>query len=70
MKNFIISLWFKYKEWEYERKCLKHFGVKPTKIMLSQQDFDSLVEKLSAPPDPEVQKRLRELLNRRAPWSD
>ena len=66
--NFLWSLWYKYKEWRYERKCIKHFGMKPTKMYVSKEAYDALVERLNAPPDPEAQKRFREILNRRAPW--
>jgi uncharacterized protein (DUF1778 family) len=45
---------------------MKYFGVKPQKIYLSQEDYDKLAEKLNAPPDPEVQERLRKLLEREA----
>jgi hypothetical protein len=70
MKNFILFLWYRYKDWEYDRKCIKHLGMKPTKIYLSQKDFDSLQELLNAPPDPKVMERFREILNRPSPWSD
>jgi hypothetical protein len=68
--NFLWSLWYKYKEWRYERKCIKHFGMKPTKMYVSKEAYDALVERLNAPPDPEAQKRFREILNRRAPWDE
>jgi hypothetical protein len=68
--NFLWSLWYKYKEWRYERKCIKHFGMKPTKMYLSKEAYDALVERLNAPPDPEAQKRFREILNRRVPWDE
>lgn len=45
-------------------------GAKPERIVLPQKDFDALVERLNQPPDPEVQKRLKELLNRPAPWDN
>jgi hypothetical protein len=70
MRNLLLSLWYKYKDWQYERKCLKHLGMKPQKVYVSKEAYDALVERLSAPPDPEVQKRFREILNRRAPWDE
>lgn len=70
MKNFFWSLWYRYKEWKFERKCLKYFGCKPTKIYLSERDYDSLCKRLQEPPDPEAVKKLKELLNRPAPWDD
>ena len=68
MKNFILSLWYRYKDWEYERKCIKHLGMKPTKIYLSQKDFDSLQARLSEPP--KFNQGLSDLLSRKAPWDD
>ena len=70
MRNFILSLWYRYKEWEYERKCIKHLGMKPTKIYLSQDDFDNLQKRLAEPPDPKVVERFREIMNRKSPWND
>lgn len=70
MKNFIFSLWYRYKDWKYERKCIKHLGMKPTKIYLSQEDFDALVEKLNQPPNPKAVERLTEILNKKPPWSE
>jgi hypothetical protein len=40
----------------------------PEKIVLPAKDFDALVERLNEPPDPEVQKRFREILEKKAPW--
>jgi hypothetical protein len=69
MRNFLWSLLIKYKNWSYDRKVMKYFGVKPQKIYLSQEDYDKLAEKLNAPPDPEVQERLRKLFERECPWN-
>jgi hypothetical protein len=69
MRNFLLSLWYKYKHWRYERRCLKYFGAKPETIYLSQDDYDTLVEKINNP-DPEQIESLRKLLNRRAPWDE
>lgn len=66
MRNFFLSLWYKYKEWNYERKCIKYFGVKPEIIVLSQKNYDSLVEKLNEPP--EYNENLSKLLQKKAPW--
>ncbi len=70
MVNFILSLWYKYKDWRYERKCIKHLGMKPQKVYVSKEAYDSLVEAINKPPDPEAQKRFQEILNRRSPWDD
>jgi hypothetical protein len=69
MRNFLLSLWYKYKSYRYEQKCLKYFGAKPETIYLSQRDYDLLVEKINNP-DPEQIESLRKLLNRRAPWDE
>ena len=42
----------------------------PERIVLSQQDYDALVERINAPPDPEVQESIRKILNRKAPWDE
>lgn len=70
MVNFILSLWYRYKSWRYERKCMKFLGIKPTKMYVSKEAYDELVRRINEPPDPEVQKRFREILNRKAPWDD
>jgi hypothetical protein len=67
MKNFLVSLWYKYKEWRYERKCIKYFGAKPETIYVSQEDYDTLIEKINNP-DPEKIESLRKLLQRKSPW--
>lgn len=56
---------YKYKFEEFWGK-----GAKPERIVLPQKDFDALVERLNKPPDPEVQKRFREILNKPAPWDE
>ena len=70
MKNFLLTLWYNYKNWRWEQKCLKYFGAKPETIYVSKETYDFLIEKINAPPDPEVQKRFREILNKKAPWSE
>ncbi len=68
MRNFLLSLWYKWKNYQYERKCIKYFGAKPETIYLSQRDYDALREAINAPPSPEVQENLRKLFERKAPW--
>jgi hypothetical protein len=70
MKNFFLSLWFKYKSWQYERKCLKYFGAKPETIYVSAEDYDSLVKRLNEPPDPEAMERIKKIMERLPPWKD
>ncbi len=69
MKNFLWSLWYKYKEWEFERKCLKHLGMKPQKMYVSKETYDFLVEKINNP-DPEQIESLKRILQRKSPWDD
>ena len=70
MKNFFLNLYYKYKSWRYERKCIKYFGAKPEKIYLSQRDYDELVRRINEKPDSKVMERFRELMARRSPWDD
>lgn len=39
MRNFLWSLWYKYKEWRFERKCIKHLGMKPTKMYVTKEQY-------------------------------
>ena len=66
--NFLLSLWYRYKEWRYERKCIKHLGMKPTKMYVTKEQYDALVERLNEPPDPEAMEKIRRVLERKAPW--
>jgi hypothetical protein len=70
MRNFLLSLWYKYKSWRYEQKCLKYFGAKPETIYVSQEAYDKLIEIINRPPDPEQIESLRKLMNRKAPWDE
>ena len=53
-------------KWEFEKFWGK--GAKPETILLSAEDYDTLVERLNEPPDPKVMERFREILNKSAPW--
>ena len=70
MRNFILSLWYRYKEWDYERKCIKHLGMKPTKMYVTKEQYDALVERINAPPDPKVVERFREIMSKKSPWNE
>ena len=70
MKNFLWSLWYRYKDWRYERKCIKHLGMKPTKMYVTQEQYDALLEAINAPPDPEAVKRFKKIMSKKAPWND
>jgi hypothetical protein len=67
MKNFLLTLWYRYEEWRFQRICLKHLGVKPEKVYVSKETYDFLIEKINNP-DPEQIESLKRILNRRAPW--
>ena len=70
MKNFFLSLWFKYKNWQFERRCVKYFGAKPETIYVSAEDYDAMVKKINEPPDPEVMERIRKIMERIPPWEN
>jgi hypothetical protein len=55
-------------QWEFEKFWGK--GAKPERIVLPAKDFDALVERLNAPPDPKVVGRLKEIMSKKAPWDD
>ena len=53
-------------KWEFEKFWGK--GAKPEKIILSQRDFDALVEAINKPP--QYNENLAKLLTRKAPWNE
>jgi hypothetical protein len=72
-KEFWFSLNHGWDHMEYVHKFEEYWGKgswPPERIVLPAKDFDALVERLNEPPDPEVQERFREILNRKAPWDD
>jgi hypothetical protein len=70
MKNFLLSLWYRWKEYQYERKCIKHLGMKPQKMYVSKEAYDELVRRINEPPDPEQIESLRKILQRKSPWDE
>ena len=40
----------------------------PEKIILSEESFNALVERLNQPPDPAVVERIKEIMSKKAPW--
>lgn len=68
--NFFRSLYYRYKEWRYERKCLKHLGIKPQKMYVTKDAYDELVRMINSPPDPKVQESIKKLLTRETPWDN
>jgi hypothetical protein len=69
MRNFFVSLWYDYKHWRYERRCLKYFGCKPETICISREAYDELVRRINNP-DPEQIESLKRILQRKSPWDD
>jgi hypothetical protein len=69
MRNFFVSLWYDYKSWRYERKCIKYFGAKPETIYISKEAYDELVRRINNP-DPEQIESLKRILQRKSPWDD
>lgn len=68
--NFLRSLWYKYKEWRFERRCIKHLGMKPQKMYVTKEQYDALIKAINEPPDPErIAKTLR-VLEKKAPWEE
>ena len=55
-------------KWEFENFWGKN--AKPETILLSARDYDTLVERLNSPPDPETIEKLRKLMNRKSPWNE
>jgi uncharacterized protein (DUF1778 family) len=50
------------------RLCMKHLGMKPTKMYVSKEAYDELVRRINEPPDPKVMERFREIMNRKSLW--
>ena len=51
-----------------ERKL--RLAQEPEKILLSQEDFDFLVERLNQPPDPAIMEATKRILERISPWEN
>jgi hypothetical protein len=59
-----------YSQMVEDDKWMTYFGAKPEIIVLPAKDFDALMERINAPPDPKVVERFREIMNRKAPWDE
>jgi hypothetical protein len=70
IKYLFWNLWYKYKEWRFERKCIKHLGMKPTTMFVTEEQYDALVEAINKPPDPEVVERFKQIMSKKAPWDE
>jgi hypothetical protein len=55
-------------KWEFEKVWGKN--TQPEIIILSQENYDALVERLNEQPDPKAVERLTEILRKSAPWND
>jgi hypothetical protein len=51
-----------------ERKL--RLSQRPHTIYVSEEDYDELVRRINEPPDPKVVERIKELMNRKAPWEN
>jgi hypothetical protein len=72
-KEFWMSLNQGYMDMNYKWEFEEFWGkgsYPPERIVVSKESYDALVERLNAPPDPEAQKRLKEILSKPAPWDD
>jgi hypothetical protein len=72
LRYFPLFLWHKYKYWRWEQKCIKHLGIKPTKVYVSTEAYDKLRDLINNPSssDTERKNRFNQILNRRAPWDN
>jgi hypothetical protein len=70
MRNLLLTLWYKYKSWRWEQKCIKYFGAKPEKVYVSKEAYDELVRRINEPPDPAVVERFKQIMSKPAPWDD
>lgn len=70
MKNFFLNLWYNFRHWRYERKCIKYFGAKPETIYISEEAYDELVKRLNETPDPKAIERFRQIMSKKSPWDD
>ena len=54
-------------KWEFEKFWGK--GAKPQTMYVSQEAYDTLIEKINNP-DPEQIESLKKLMNRKSPWNE
>ena len=59
-----------YSQMVEDDKWMTYFGAKPEKVYVSQETYDELVRRINEPPDPKVVERVRELMQKPAPWDD
>jgi hypothetical protein len=68
MRNFFLSLWYKWKEYQYERRCIKYLGMKPQKMYVSQEAYDELVRRINE--KPKFNQKLYDLMSKKSPWDE
>jgi uncharacterized protein (DUF1778 family) len=44
--------------------------MKPTKIYVTKEQYDALIERINAPPNPKVVERFREIMSKLPPWNE
>ena len=72
-REFWHSLNHGWQHMEYVYNFEKFWGegsYPPERIIVSEEAYDDLMERIIAPPNPEVQESIRKLLNRKAPWDE
>ena len=74
-RNITKEFWSSLNQgWEDEQYILKfeeYWGkgsYPPERITLTEEQYDHLRERLLEPPDPEVQERIKQIINKVAPW--
>jgi hypothetical protein len=70
-KSFWSSLNGGYEDMNYKWAFETFWGkgsYPPEKIILSKQNYDTLVDRLNEPPDPKAIEKLTEILRKPAPW--
>jgi hypothetical protein len=68
MKNFFFNLWYDYKSWRYQRLCMKHLGMKPTKMYVSKEAYDELVRRINE--KPKFNQKIYDLMSKKSPWDE
>lgn len=66
--NFLWSLWYKFQDWRFERRCIKHLGMKPTKMYVTKEQYDALIAAINAPP--EYNEKIARVLSKKPPWNE
>jgi hypothetical protein len=70
-QDFWLNINHGYDHMTYVHKFEEYWGkgsYPPEKIILSKENYDALVERLNQPPDPEAIERIKQVLQRKAPW--